>query len=338
MQVIARVITSGDYIIVKDDIFVVKTPIANDKFAYTSYVYDGAEWKAMDGNYNAENVYFDEDLTFTKEIGYVTLENGSATLEAKGKNIKQVFQALFAKEEDGTVTPPSATISVADFKAYEVGTTITNPRYTTTFDKGSYQYGPDTGVSAVTYTVTFNGKTVTGDKGNLDTIQVTDGMSLKANLVVDHTAGAIPLTNLGNESETENIAIAAGQAKASSGTLSGYRKMFWGFASSPELTSATIRALANSGTVSNKTLPTITAQAGDTCVIVAIPSADKKTLSSVTMPSSLNAPVTGLYIKQDQPIKVEGAEGYTAVDYDVWLYQPTKMSEGADFSIVVAKA
>lgn len=42
----------------KDDIFVVKTLISGDKYSYTAYVYNGSAWAAMDGNYNAESVYF----------------------------------------------------------------------------------------------------------------------------------------------------------------------------------------------------------------------------------------------------------------------------------------
>ena len=75
---------SGDIIIIKD-------LIANDKWQYTAYVCDGTSWRAMDGNYNAENVYFDEDLITTTEIGNITLTNGSAVIASAGKNLKQVF-------------------------------------------------------------------------------------------------------------------------------------------------------------------------------------------------------------------------------------------------------
>ena len=48
----------GDAIPSKGDIVIVKDPIANDKFQYTAYVYNGTAWAAMDGNYNAKNVFF----------------------------------------------------------------------------------------------------------------------------------------------------------------------------------------------------------------------------------------------------------------------------------------
>ena len=44
-QVIARVL--GTTPVVKDDIFVIKTLIAGDKYSHTSFIYDGANWAAM---------------------------------------------------------------------------------------------------------------------------------------------------------------------------------------------------------------------------------------------------------------------------------------------------
>ena len=49
----------------------------------------------MDGNYNAENVYFDEDLMTTTAVGVIKLTNGQATIPAAGKNLKEVFNTIF---------------------------------------------------------------------------------------------------------------------------------------------------------------------------------------------------------------------------------------------------
>lgn len=82
--------------LVKGDTAVVRTVIAHDPeneypiFSYTAYVWNGTAWAAMDGNYNAENVYFDEDLISTYAIGNVTLINGQGTVESTGKNLKEV--------------------------------------------------------------------------------------------------------------------------------------------------------------------------------------------------------------------------------------------------------
>jgi hypothetical protein len=88
---------SGDIIIIKD-------LIINDKWQYTAYVYDNGVWRAMDGNYNAENVYFDEDLITTTAIGNITLEDGSAVISTAGKNLKQVFETIYVKEREPKIT------------------------------------------------------------------------------------------------------------------------------------------------------------------------------------------------------------------------------------------
>lgn len=96
-EVIARV--TENVTLIKNDIFVVKTLIAEDKYSFTAYTYDGANWCAMDGNYNAENIYFDKDFIVTEAIGTIKdLPNGQATLAANGKNLKEVLATLFAKE------------------------------------------------------------------------------------------------------------------------------------------------------------------------------------------------------------------------------------------------
>ena len=60
----------------KGDVGVVKHLISTGKYSLTAYHYSGTAWEAMDGNYNAENVFFDEDLITTSAIGNITLING----------------------------------------------------------------------------------------------------------------------------------------------------------------------------------------------------------------------------------------------------------------------
>ena len=72
---IARVV--GTTTLAQGDIAIVKALIADDKHEYTAYVYSAVDgWRAMDGNYNAENVYFTEDLLTTSAVGNITLSNG----------------------------------------------------------------------------------------------------------------------------------------------------------------------------------------------------------------------------------------------------------------------
>jgi hypothetical protein len=62
---------TADILLSPGDIIIIKDIITGDRWQHTSYVYTGSAWAAMDGNYNAENVYFDEDFIFTTPVGTV---------------------------------------------------------------------------------------------------------------------------------------------------------------------------------------------------------------------------------------------------------------------------
>lgn len=138
----------------KNDIAIVKVAIADGKYEHTAYLYDGAVWAAMDGNYNAENVYFKSDFVFTENVGTVKIpESGSIEVEAAGMNVADFFNKLFSEVKDPTVTDITFSASLnGTSTAYEVGTTVT-PKYTTSFTPGSYEFGPDTGVTVSSYAV-----------------------------------------------------------------------------------------------------------------------------------------------------------------------------------------
>ena len=127
-----------------DDVAVVKRLINGDKYQHTAYVFNGTDWAAMDGNYNAENVYFDENIMITTAVGNISLSNGSAEIPAAGKNLKQVFEALWTKENfNPTVSNPSIELTINKTSAEgEVGTTFTAPTATVTAKTfGSFQFG-----------------------------------------------------------------------------------------------------------------------------------------------------------------------------------------------------
>lgn len=125
------------------DTGIVKTLINGDKYSYTGYVYTAEGWAAMDGNYNAENVYFDENILITTAVGNIGLTNGQGTIPAAGKNIKQVFEALWAKEDlTLTINQPSISLSVSGNAEGEVGSTFTRPTATLKIaGLGDYEYG-----------------------------------------------------------------------------------------------------------------------------------------------------------------------------------------------------
>ena len=106
------------------DVAVVSAEIGEStgKYQHTAYYWNGSAWAAMDGNYDAETVYFNEDLTYTNAIGAIAAPTGSGTLAAKGKNLEEVLKSILAKEASGTTTQPSLTINTTT-RAVEYGST-----------------------------------------------------------------------------------------------------------------------------------------------------------------------------------------------------------------------
>lgn len=102
-------------------------------------------WQALDGNYDASNVYFDSDLTYTASVGALKLGSGknSDTYAAKGKSLEEVIKRIMAETIAPTISQPSYSMS-ASYTAdngTEVGSKITALKWDGTFTDGSYSYG-----------------------------------------------------------------------------------------------------------------------------------------------------------------------------------------------------
>ena len=355
------------------DIAVVKETFAPGKTQYTAYVYDGdaATWKAMDGNYSADNVYTAKDLTLAGNFTTIgNYEKGDVI--AAGTSLQDVLSGMLQQELYPTANDkPSASISVSSGSG-EVGSSYTLPEVTLTVkDVGSYTYGPATGIvfQAGNLTLSQDGTTNrvsnTSDYGAAKTLKLTATDS--ATLYTDsaksykfvasgtYTQGAMPVTNLNNEYPTVRIASGTATAvnKDNGGqayrtiTRSGWRNYWYGFISTTEYSNITRNTstnavgdgtktlIAGGSAISNKTLPTITAAAGDRMPVVVMPTSARKKVASASMPSSLNAPVTFTKLGT---VNLEGYNGASAVSYDVWGYVADDMPVGADFSIVIANA
>lgn len=299
------------------DLAIVKRAIAGDKFQYTGYAYNGTEWAAMDGNYNAENVYFAKDLITTSAIGNITLTNGQATIAAEGKNLKQVFETIFVKEKNPTVVQPSVSVSLSGAGAKEVGTKIT-PSYNATFNKGSYEYGPDTGLTATWAVKDTRNEEGTAAAGSFSELEVGDNTNYTITATATYGTGATPLTNIGNPYAAG--AIVAGSKNGTSSAITGYRNSFYGtLTEMPEaLSSATIRGLsgkANSKWTNGKTF-TISIPVGAKAVIFAYP-ATLRDVTSVKDVNGLSAEVKSAFVKST--LSVEGANAYAGADYKVYV-------------------
>lgn len=313
---------------------VVETVIDKDKKSYTAYIYDDGAWKAMDGNYDASNVYFDADLTYTAAIGVLSAPAGSGTIQAKGKSVKEVLASILAKEAYPSHTNPAVTISgESGYGTFEVGT-LKNLAYTGNLSAGSYTYGPPTGIEATSWSASCTGVTETKNTKSGTFENVMADTTVKTVTVTAHYGdGAIPVTNLGNPYASQQIK--AGSASKSSSQLKGVRYMFWGPMTDADaaLSSANIRALAHKEEAKAKGLSTFGAGAGAKKVVVAVPAGRK--ITKVTMPSALNADVTALFVKQGTQSQVEGANAYAATAYDVYVYQPASIDAGETYSVVI---
>lgn len=331
------------------DFGIVKTPLINDKYSYSAYVYTENGWAAMDGNYSADNVYFDEDLLVTTKIGTIqTLTNGQATLPAKGKTLKQVFSSLIAERKAPTATLPSGTVEWTNYEngnyLVEVGETIT-PTWKTTFSAGSYTYGPATGVTPIQAKVylstnsssssTINAGEMNGKTGSLSALTLKD-TSTKHYAKVDYgwTSGtSTPKDNFGDDhvNTSKNLPIQAASNKTDTSTyyIQGYRKAFFVSRVSPiELNSPNIRALADSVNSSNSSF-TMDIDEGVTQVVIAVPPG--RVVKKVEDNGAFGQDILEAFDKHlgGSGIKVGGADatgsniGAFALYYNVYVYNPS---------------
>ena len=244
------------------DIAVVKETFAPGKTQYTAYVYDGdaATWKAMDGNYSADNVYVAEELTLAGNFESVgNYEKGDVI--AAGTSLQDVLSSMLQQELYPTANDkPNASISASGGSG-EVGSSYTLPTATLTIDDvGSYEYGDkETGITFAIGDVTLNqgSNSKTNDaimtKGSTLKLQATDTDTLYTDTAKSYTFTAtasyeqsprIPVTNLGNPYETARIPAGDVSITDKTVTFSGYRYAFAGGTTAATLDSAVVRAMS----------------------------------------------------------------------------------------------
>ena len=328
-QAIARVITAPS----KGDITVVKRTFGGDKQSYTGYVYNGTAWGAMDGNYNANNVYLDDDIKMAgnyTQVGNLTkTQNGTATFATKGKSIAEALTDIFSKRlQPGTPTAPAVTLTFGQAKAYEVGTTV-SPTYSASLSAGSYTYGPATGITATSWEISDTaGNTADTATGSFADVVVADNTNYKITAKANYGEGAVAKDNLGSDSNPV-VKIAAGSATKTSGAITGYRNTFYGTVTEKaEVTSTIIRGLSGKSNEawSNGKSFTVNIPVGAVRVIFAYP-ATLQDVSSVKDVNGLNAEIKSAFTKS--AVTVAGAGADAGIEYKVYV---------ADFAEPVANA
>ena len=326
------------------DVFLVTTIVDAVTYEKSSYQYTGTGWEAVTGPVDANKVMLREDITLAgnySQVGNITKSaNGTATLSAKGKSVADVLTEMLSKRlQPGAPTQPSISgFALTGAKAVEAGTTLAQANYTAaTLNKGSYQYGPDdTGVVATNWKVERITNLGTEQVASVDAASLDAGTdnnggagftigdqggegvvnSLKYKLTVTHGAGVTADDNLGDDSDPA-VSIAAGTKTKETGAYTPFRNVFYGAsATKPTLDSAAIRALTPTGKPYAAGILTINVPAGAQRVVIAC-IAGKTGVTKVVNETAMNADVTSTFAKST--VQVEGAEGYTAVNYDVWV-------------------
>lgn len=336
---IARLV--GDKTINAGDNVILKQLIASNKYEYTAYVYDGAAWMAMDGNYDANNVYFDSDLVLTANVGtQVIPSSGSKALDTTGKSIKQVFDMLFNARKLPEKVEPEITLVSNESQAYEVGTSVA-PKYSASLSTGSYTYGPATGITATSWSISLGEQTLSTSEGTFDAITVEDDTDLVIKATATYNVGAVPVDNFGealtDSAELKTCQIAASSASAVGENIKGFRNIFYGAKIAPiELTSNVIRGLNKVNSDLNSFAITVPDRAKQ--VIIAVP--EGKIVKAVNDANALGINIVSAFSKST--ISIGGADataediGSYAKDYNVYMYAPATALGANTYNITIA--
>ena len=336
----------------KGDVFVT-TVLSGVTYEQSAYGYTGEDWVAMTGNVDADKVIMRENITmagnYTQVGNQTKTQNGTATFSTKGKSVADVLTDIFSKRLQPTITaqPSVASFSLTGAAAVEAGTKLAAATYSaSSLNAGSYTYGPATGVVATnwkvdritnadtTQVVSVAGASLTGGSDNNGGTGFIIGdvggdnvvSSLKYRVTATHGAGVTANDNLGSASSPV-VAIAAGSKTKDTAAYTPYRNYFYGTsATTPTVDSVYVRTLTKSNKAYAAGTITISVPAGTKRVCVAC-LADKRGVTKVINETAMNADVTSTFVKST--VNVEGANGYTAKSYNVWVFEPAVAYENA---------
>lgn len=286
---------------------------------------------------DAEKVIFpedSEDFLTTTAIGNIKLVNGQASIPVAGKNLRQVWETIFVKEKNPATTQPTVAITFDQAKAYEVGTKVT-PAYSATLKAGSYTYGPSTGIKATAWSVTdSNDNSSDAASGSFPELTVSDNTSYKITATATHGDGTIPLTNTGNEYADGQIK--AGTKSATSAAITGYRNSFYGtLTEKSDLTSGIIRGLAgvSGAALTNGSTFDVEIPVGALRVVIAYP-ATLRDVSSIKDVNGMSAEISSSFTPET--VQVEGANGFTAIEYKVYILDFANANDTANtFTVTI---
>lgn len=366
----APVVKEGNIAIVKRTI--VEADEAKEivaRYGYTAYAFNGENWAAMDGNYNAENVYFNDNITFTANIGALSLESGKTkgTFESKGKSLEEVLRGIMAKTIAPTIKQPTYTLDsvTADVgTSVEIGTKVTKLNWNASYADGSYSYKSNVASTGAFYNSTAAGCTATysmscDKEGSTTTPTSQDGSwTLTTPFQVTSTSEAtvgtisttckisdsprIPLNNIGDE-VSGRITNVADKTGSKSFKVTGYRAWFCGYkngdnaikaangaADATLITGDQIRSLGNSA--NGSWLGSMNVSQMQQMFFAAPAGKGYKPSvadSKTTAPQTVQGPIT-VYVKGANNYVAAGDETTNGgIAYDVWYVNNTSAASGS---------
>lgn len=288
---------------------------------------------------------FEDEIILTHDFGRYKTDNGFVkTADAKGMTTSQWLIHALSETKEPTITPPTFSLTASAVGAgSEIGSYLTALKWDGTTTYGSYEYGPDTGLSSIdrTWTISNNidAQVSTFEDGTFaladsDKIQLTQEASkiyaiITGEYILNADRAASPVNNIG-VATTGKITSMSG-TKIANVEATAYRKPFYGALQAGQafdvnnLTSTLIRSLPKSGTSTTNLPATLEVPVGTEMVIFAVKAGVHSKLTA-TDTKAMNAEVN--FTKVPNAVKVEGANGFTAVDYDIWYvdWNPDKIA------------
>ena len=286
----------------------------------------------------------DVELTSSITVTKPTGNYSAGDVIPAGTSVAQLLADLLMEDINPVAHSPEVTLTSSGWTAttYEVGTSL-SLGYSCSLSGGYYsvtgQANQPGGVTAKTYSITATASSVEGtitpgtsSSGNLGTVTLKDNASVRLGATITGTQGNMPKTFLGNDYPSIRFQEDASYTKLT-GTAYSKRKYFVGYASditvdySSALTSAIIRSAQASNFNAITSINTTNMQE----MFFAAPHSEGKTSVSV---SDSNTGLPQTVTKYATTVNVEGANGYSAVAYDVWYIKNASAEQGSStFSI-----
>lgn len=263
------------------------------------------------------------DLGVSVEAGKVGGAKNGATLLA-GTTVESVLRTILREAVPPTYSAPTLTLntSLTDLNR-EIGSII-SPTFTKSFIQN------DGGVEVTRY-LTKNGSQIATSIPYTDlNYQLTGSVAYQ--LFATYAQGNCKNNSLGTQDCTGRIQ--PGTASSNVITYNAWRRLFYGTPVSSISTSAGVRSLANSSL--NPLVGTsfvINIPGGSQRVVFAYP-AVLQDPSSIKYREFGGCEVKAIFTKTI--VSVEGANGYTSIDYKVFTYQPIEAFQvAANYEVTI---